>query len=340
MNHHPEIKFEIETAFIKLEQSKVTPWAFLLTNKMPPIENFHGRIIQYRGVKFEGSPRIVFWNGYIDPFLEKLIGWAFNYSLVYAKERELDPESCVETAKHSLQTGISHVLSRMREIDMRLRSKGSSNKEPPHDISSIEQKFLGKINDYKASIMLACKHKTHMPVAEINKNITTDMKAIRLKSDNLWIDIEKEYGISKRSFGKKINFVKDDFKRKIIFRDIEQAYFLAFNGFCKPAVIISGSVIEELLRLYLQNQNINLSGKTLDYYIKTCAEKGILKTAVHKLADTFREFRNFVHIAKEESSRQSISTPIAKSAVASIFTIAKDLDENRFLPSQLTKSSR
>jgi DNA-binding Lrp family transcriptional regulator len=66
-----------------------------------------------------------------------------------------------------------------------------------------------------------------------------------------WKNIEKEYGVSKRAFGKKINFVKDDFKRRVIFRDIEQAYFLAFNGFSKPAVILAGGVIEELLRLYL-----------------------------------------------------------------------------------------
>jgi hypothetical protein len=32
-------------------------------------------------------------------------------------------------------------------------------------------------------------------------------------------------------FGKKINFVEDTFKRKIIFRDVEHAYVLASLGF-------------------------------------------------------------------------------------------------------------
>jgi len=151
------------------------------------------------------------------------------------------------------------------------------------------------------------------------------VKATDWKAANGWRDIEKEYDISKRTFGKKINFVVDDFKRKIIFRDIEQAYFLASNGFCKPAVILAGSVIEELLRLYLETYNIKLSKNTLNYYIEICVEKGILKTAIHKLADTFREFRNIVHMSKEVSDRHTISRPTAKSAVASIFTIVNDL---------------
>ncbi len=37
------------------------------------------------------------------------------------------------------------------------------------------------------------------------------------ENKNVWDIIEDEYGVSKRSFGKKINFVKDHFKRDIIF---------------------------------------------------------------------------------------------------------------------------
>lgn len=328
MNTHPEISFAIKTAFIKLEQEKITPWMFLLSDKMPPIKDFHGRIIHYRGVKFEGSPTQVFWNGFIDPFLEALIGWAFKFSLDHAKERDLDPESCIEVAQQSLQSGISRIFVRMRDIDRRLRGSGSPDKVPPRNIVSAERGFLEKIKEYKASVMQGCQHKARTSVTEIKKERTTEMKTTDWKAAYGWKDIEKEYDISKRTFGKKINFVKEDFKRKIIFRDIEQAYFLASNGFCKPAVILAGGVIEELLRLYLESNDIKLSDNTLHYYIKTCVDKGILKTAIHKLADTFREFRNIVHLAKEESPRYTISRPTAKSAVASIFTIANDFEKS------------
>jgi hypothetical protein len=247
MNTHSEISFAIKTAFTKLEQEKITPWVFLLGDKMPPIKNFHGRIIQYRGMKFEGSPTQVFWNGFIDPFLEELIGWAFKFSLDHAKERHLNLESCIEVAQQSLQSGISRIFFRMQDIDRRLRGNGFPDKVPPRNIVAAKRSFLEKINEYKASVMQDGQHKARISVTEVNKERTTEMKTTDWKAAYGWKDIEKEYDISKRAFGKKINFVKEDFKRKIIFRDIEQAYFLASNGFCKPAVILAGGVIEELL---------------------------------------------------------------------------------------------
>lgn len=185
--------------------------------------------------------------------------------------------------------------------------------------------YLKETSDNPNFHIIRTNNRTFLNQA-FNKKRITKVKTDDWKSAYGWKEIEKEYDISKRTFGKKINFVKDPFKRNIIFRDIEQAYFLASHGFCKPAVILAGSVIEELLRLYLESKRINLTDNTLNYYIKTCIDKHILKKEINKLADTFREFRNIVHLAKEESKRNTISRPTAKSAVASIFTIANDFD--------------
>lgn len=145
-----------------------------------------------------------------------------------------------------------------------------------------------------------------------------------LKAGEIWAEIEKEYDVSKRSFARKINFASDAFKRKVIFRDIEQAYMLAAAGFSKPAVILAGSVIEELLRLYLKHKNIKPANNNFDSYIKACEQNGLLKLAINRLTDSVRHFRNVVHLEKESSPRISISKATAKGAVASIFTVAND----------------
>lgn len=149
-------------------------------------------------------------------------------------------------------------------------------------------------------------------------------KFATLNTETIWGDIENDYRETKRAFGKKINFVTDAFKRKVIFRDIEQAYYLANVGFSKPAIILAGGVIEELLRLYLKEKNIMPVKDDFDGYIKTCENNKLLKSAIHRLSDSIRQFRNFVHLKKETSVRQ-ISTAAAKGAVASIFTIVNDL---------------
>jgi len=149
-------------------------------------------------------------------------------------------------------------------------------------------------------------------------------KVEQFSASNAWSEIKKEFDVNKRAFSKKIHFVKDKFKKNIIFRDIEHAYFFAQNGFYKPAVILAGGVIEELLRLYLKYQKISPSDNTFNEYIISCDRKGLFKKGISKLSDSLRDFRNIVHLEKEESSRYTISKATAKGAISSIFTISND----------------
>lgn len=147
-------------------------------------------------------------------------------------------------------------------------------------------------------------------------------------SRDVWRDIYEDYEVDKRTFGKKINFVTDQYKRKALFRDIEHAHVLTKSGFSKPAVILAGSVIEELLRIYLESRSIKAASKTFDGYIKACDQNGLLKGAISRLSDSVRHFRNLVHLAGETSARHRISKATAKSAVASIFVISNDFQRN------------
>jgi hypothetical protein len=160
-----------------------------------------------------------------------------------------------------------------------------------------------------------------------DKTITDESHSVALETLDAktnWEAIEEEFGVTKRNFGIRINFVSDKFKRKIIFRDVEHSFILASQGFSKPAVIIAGSVIEELLRLYLMHNNVTPQTNTFDGYIKTCEQNRLLKNSVSRLSDSTRQFRNLVHLSAEVTARHTISKATAKGAVSSIFTIAND----------------
>jgi hypothetical protein len=142
-----------------------------------------------------------------------------------------------------------------------------------------------------------------------------------------WRGIERQFGTSKRGFGKQINFITPNYKRKIIFRDIDHAFGCYRNGFYKPAVILAGGVIEELLRYYLISKQVNLNTlpkKDFSNYIKKCAQEEFLKDACSRLSDSVRDFRNLVHIKKEKSKRHTISRSTAIGAISAIFTVAND----------------
>ncbi|OGO06105.1 MAG: hypothetical protein A2Z76_00535 [Chloroflexi bacterium RBG_13_56_8b] len=151
-------------------------------------------------------------------------------------------------------------------------------------------------------------------------------EAISAKAN--WKAIESEFGITKVGLGRRINFIIDPFKRTIIFRDVEQAFILASSGFAKPAVILAGGVIEELLRLYLKQKGISPQKPLRDDfngYVKTCEDKGLLKAGISRLSDSARHFRNLVHLSEEKTKRNTISKATAKGTVAAIFTIANDV---------------
>ncbi len=149
-------------------------------------------------------------------------------------------------------------------------------------------------------------------------------QSLNPKSTQVWNEIEKDYDVTKRMFGKRINFIADQFKRQIIFRDVEHAFVLANHGFSKPAVILAGSVIEEMLRLYLQHKKIKPKRDSFNSYIEACEANGLFKNAIQRLTDSVRYFRNLVHLSNEKSKRETILKATAKAAVSSIFTIAND----------------
>jgi len=157
-----------------------------------------------------------------------------------------------------------------------------------------------------------------------NQSTTSEIFGKEISSKNIWNDINKEFGIRKPAFGKRINFVTDDYKRGAILRDIEQAYVLFKIGYYKPSVILAGSVIEELLRIYLESKNVKSSSNSFDAFIKTCEENRLLRGAVSSLLNSVRQFRNLVHLENEKSQKDAISIATTQSAVASIFIISKD----------------
>ena len=191
-----------------------------------------------------------------------------------------------------------------------------------HDIAPNKSQSLKKLI---AEIERIIGKLTRMiPNQNINGISDNFIKLEQFSAPNVWAEIKKDFDISKRVYGLKIHFVTDSFKRNIIFRDIAQAYFFAQNGFNKPAVILAGGVIEELLRLYLNYKNINPENNTFNEYIKACDTEGLLKKGISKLSDSLRDFRNVVHLENEKSSRYTISKVTAKGAITSIFTISND----------------
>ena len=67
------IQKKIKDEYMNLSKNKVQPWFALHSGKKLRIEDFYGKTINYEGINFEGTPKMTFWDDYIDPFLEDII---------------------------------------------------------------------------------------------------------------------------------------------------------------------------------------------------------------------------------------------------------------------------
>lgn len=114
----------VEDEWIRLDREQITPWAFLTAGPPFHVRDFYGRSISYQGIQFEGSPREVFWGGYIEPFLEDLGLRTLDEVLRIAANRQQDPQLPLEEATGLLKSVVRRTFARMADIDRRLRGRG------------------------------------------------------------------------------------------------------------------------------------------------------------------------------------------------------------------------
>jgi hypothetical protein len=121
---YPLLETKVEDLWRRLDYSQISPWAFLAAGPLFRVADFHGRVISYQGIAFEGSPRQVFWGGYIEPFLEDLTEKIIKETLVLADERKQDAKIALSDASGLAKSVVRRAYGRMADIDRRLRGKG------------------------------------------------------------------------------------------------------------------------------------------------------------------------------------------------------------------------
>jgi hypothetical protein len=238
-----------------------------------------------------------------------------------AQKTALSEDDAAMALKFMVQapTGLGYSTNATNRIEAVSPSEGILRYKSFHEVVR-QQGEWEKLRDNRSSNPKSPAHVNHKSPTEQAIAVSADSKAN-------WDAIEMQFSVSKISFGMRISFVTDPFRRLIIFRDVGHAYALAAAGFSKPAVILAGSVIEELLRMYLEYKGITPQKplkKDFNGYIQTCVQNKLLKDSVSRLSDSVRGFRNLVHLSAEETKKHTISKATAIGAVSSIFTIAND----------------
>jgi hypothetical protein len=94
------------------------------------VNDYYGKPIAYSGIRFNGSPIQVFWNGYIEPFLQDIAFRAIDLAMKSAAERKIPLREPLLEVKGNLYSLCHRTFERMADIDQRLRKGGVLNEVP------------------------------------------------------------------------------------------------------------------------------------------------------------------------------------------------------------------
>ena len=146
--------------------AKLDPWLMGFITDGPPfiMRKYSGSDIHYQGVKFSGSPRDVFWGGFIEPFLEHGIVDSLDATVRTCREASLENSADVINEKVRLLKKVAENTYRhMADIDHRLlTSNHQLMANPPHvarrDISANTQKIHSFIDSQGISAIALIPH--------------------------------------------------------------------------------------------------------------------------------------------------------------------------------------
>lgn len=133
---YPLLEKIVDDAWERLDREKITPWFFMTAGPPFKVNDFYGKTISYQGIEFEGSPRLVFWGRYIEPFLEDIVDKVVREALRLATERGQDPRTVLPEAAGLLKSLARRAYARMTEVDRRLRGKGYPESVHPRSAAS------------------------------------------------------------------------------------------------------------------------------------------------------------------------------------------------------------
>lgn len=113
-------------------------WRFFNAGPPMKVARYDGTEICYQGIAFRGSPVQVYWNGFIEPYIENYSINVLEQTSALAIECQFSIEDSIEEAKNLLLVMIRRIYHEMSETDRILRGDGFNFPEKKDVMCHIE----------------------------------------------------------------------------------------------------------------------------------------------------------------------------------------------------------
>lgn len=185
------ITFQNVKELDKIISDKLMAWRVFPARWKLHITDYYGKVIHYDEVHgYEGSPEIVFWDNFIEPFLENGIIDILKTTYQMCKEKNLDPIPYMKETCESLKLLNRKTYENMSRTDQLLRGKGYPNSVTPKKVDEKINKINQFIDSYFTAILKRGKEHKDSSTEDII-DIKPNFCGIGLNFNALWKKAKK-----------------------------------------------------------------------------------------------------------------------------------------------------
>ncbi len=164
----PFIQKEIAEKKRYLINEKIVAWVTHNASNKGYIENFYGKKIGFSGCKFEGSPRDVFWGGFIEPFLEDFTNDMLTRVCEECEKNKLNIRSELDALEQNMRGMFLRIYEEMSKADQRMRGEGYPDKVDKKNTSSYVANMNYYLDQHLAMVLGKYKSKNSIKHKVIN----------------------------------------------------------------------------------------------------------------------------------------------------------------------------
>lgn len=188
---------EIYTLTSKLVSEKqqelvnlIVQWSFISVG--PPFETqkYDGTPIRYQGIKFKGSPRDVFWSGYIEPYLENYGLEILDQVCKASFECGVNIDDATVEGTACINGMISTVYNQMARVDSKLMGNGFKPAEK-RDVSGHISMMKKTINGHANIINKKYKNmKKNQNTTNVTNNFNSTVENVQTGNQSTQVNVK------------------------------------------------------------------------------------------------------------------------------------------------------
>ena len=162
---------------------RLEAWRMMNARAALKTKTFNGKPVQYHGVTFDGTPRVVFWGDFFEPFMYDAARQSLEWVIQACYDRHIDASEYLSETTALLDVLVAKTYEEMARTDQLLRGSGYPDSVAPVQVAHKVEAMKKRIADL--AVALTHRGRSASPDQEI-LNLRPGLWGVSIDLKALW----------------------------------------------------------------------------------------------------------------------------------------------------------